>query len=69
VVSGHKQPDGADSPDDIAATIGYFTDLAEVEGSTSTALEFYREMLRRQPDRANVGSLWGAAKLIAGEPA
>jgi glyoxylase-like metal-dependent hydrolase (beta-lactamase superfamily II) len=69
VVSGHKPPEGGDSPADIDATIQYFRDLAETEATSTDALEFYETMLIKQPARANVGSLWGAAKLIKGAPA
>lgn len=68
VVSGHKQPGGADSPDDIDATIAYLRDVAETDSVTSTALQFYDRMLVKQPGRANVGSLWGTAKLLKGAP-
>jgi glyoxylase-like metal-dependent hydrolase (beta-lactamase superfamily II) len=68
VVSGHKQPQLPDLPADIDATIRYLTDVSEVEATTSTASEFYEAMLTRQPNRANVGSLWGTAKLLKGAP-
>jgi glyoxylase-like metal-dependent hydrolase (beta-lactamase superfamily II) len=68
VVSGHKQPGGSDSPADIDATIAYLHDVAQTDAETATALDFYRRMLAKQPDRANVGSLWGAAKLLKGAP-
>jgi glyoxylase-like metal-dependent hydrolase (beta-lactamase superfamily II) len=68
VVSGHKQPGGSDSPADIDATIAYLHDVAQTDVETATALDFYRRMLAKQPDRANVGSLWGAAKLLKGAP-
>ena len=68
VVSGHKQPGGSDSPADIDATIGYLHDVAQTEAETTTARDFYERMLAKQPDRANVGSLWGAAKLLKGAP-
>jgi len=29
----------------------------------------YSQMLVKQPNRANVGSLWGTAKLLKGAPA
>jgi glyoxylase-like metal-dependent hydrolase (beta-lactamase superfamily II) len=68
VVSGHKQPSGDDSPADIEATIRYLEDIEEADAQTSTAVEFYERMLAKQPARANVGSLWGAAKLLKGAP-
>jgi glyoxylase-like metal-dependent hydrolase (beta-lactamase superfamily II) len=68
VVSGHKQPGTDDSPTDIDATIQYLRDVAEAEANSADAFEFYQQMLTKQPSRANVGSLWGAAKLIKGPP-
>lgn len=68
VVSGHKQPGSPDSPADIDATIAYLHDVAETDTETATALDFYKRMLTKQPGRANVGSLWGAAKLLKGAP-
>jgi glyoxylase-like metal-dependent hydrolase (beta-lactamase superfamily II) len=69
VVSGHKQPSGDDSAADIEATIRYLEDIEEADARTATAIEFYEWMLAKQPGRANVGSLWGAAKLLKGAPA
>jgi hypothetical protein len=69
VVSGHKQPSGDDSAADIEATIRYLEDIEEADAQTSTAIDFYEWMLAKQPRRANVGSLWGAAKLLKGAPA
>jgi glyoxylase-like metal-dependent hydrolase (beta-lactamase superfamily II) len=66
VVSGHKQPENGDSPADIDATIRFLEDVAETDASSTDALDFYQQMLVKQPSRANVGSLWGAAKLIKG---
>ena len=68
VVCGHKQPGSADSPDDIDATLQYFQDLAQTAANSTDALDFYRKMLVVQANRANVGSLWGAAKLLKGAP-
>lgn len=67
-MSGHKQPENGDSPEDIDATIQYLRDVARAEAGSADALEFYQQMLIQQPLRANVGSLWGAAKLIKGAP-
>lgn len=67
VVSGHKQPDRPDSPADIEATIQYFRDIEETETTPGDPLGFYERMLLKQPGRANVGSLWGAAKAITAE--
>jgi len=69
VVSGHKQPGTDDSPSDMDATITYLHDVAETEKNSTDALDFYSQMLVKQPNRANVGSLWGTAKLLKGAPA
>lgn len=69
VVSGHKKPERADLPSDIDATIRYLQDVAETEATTSDAIEFTEQMLAKQPGRANIGSLWGAAVAIKGAPA
>jgi glyoxylase-like metal-dependent hydrolase (beta-lactamase superfamily II) len=69
VVSGHKQPKTGDAPGDIDATVQFFRDLADTDATSTDALDFYQQMLVKQPARANVGSLWGAAKLIKGAPA
>ena len=68
VVSGHKQPGTGDSPTDIDATIAYLEDVAETEANSTDAFDFYAQMLVKQPARANVGSLWGTAKLVKGAP-
>jgi glyoxylase-like metal-dependent hydrolase (beta-lactamase superfamily II) len=68
VVSGHKQPGSDDSPTDIDATMKYLHDIAETDATSTDALDFYHQMLVKQPSRANVGSLWGAAKQIKGAP-
>jgi len=67
VVSGHKQPDRPDSPADIEATIRYLRDIEETETTPGDPVGFYDRMLAKQPGRANVGSLWGAAKIITAE--
>ena len=68
VVSGHKQPQNADSPADIDATIQYLRDVDELAEASVDALDFYRQLLVKQPGRTNVGSAWGTAKLIKGAP-
>jgi len=68
VVSGHKQPQLSDSPDDIDATIQYLRDVDEIAGTSTDAFDFYRQLLAKQPGRTNVGSAWAAAKLIKGAP-
>jgi len=68
VVSGHKQPQNDDSPADLDATIQYLRDVDEIAGTAADAIDFYRQLLVKQPGRTNVGSAWTAAKLIAGAP-
>ena len=63
VVAGHKQPDGTDDPADIDESIRYLTDFNEAEAHTSTPTDLYRAVLQKHPQRANPGSLWGAAKI------
>ena len=69
VVSGHKQPGRDDSPSDIDATIQYFRDIEDTATTSRDPKEFYEWMLAKQPGRTNIGSLWGAAKLITTESA
>lgn len=64
VVSAHKDARLGDPPSDIDATIQYLHDVADVERTAADALDFYRQMLIRQPGRRNIGSLWGAATAI-----
>jgi glyoxylase-like metal-dependent hydrolase (beta-lactamase superfamily II) len=62
VVAGHKRPELADDPRCLPETRQYLLDLNRLETQTSSALELYHAMLELHPDRANPGSLWGAAK-------
>lgn len=64
VVCAHKDARRPDSPSDIDATIQYLRDVADVERTATDALDFYDRMLERQPERRNIGSLWGAATAI-----
>ncbi|MEJ0043953.1 MAG: MBL fold metallo-hydrolase [Rhizomicrobium sp.] len=69
VVAGHKVPENADDPSDIAATRQYIADFDRLDARTATARELYDAMLALYPDRANPGSLWrsaNAAKKLAG---
>jgi glyoxylase-like metal-dependent hydrolase (beta-lactamase superfamily II) len=61
VVAGHKVPDNDDDPRIIAETRQYLRDFNRLYAATTTARELYDAMLRIYPDRANPGSLWGAA--------
>ncbi len=62
VVAGHKVPENADDPADIARTRQYLRDFNRMVERTTTALELYEAMLELYPDRVNPGSLWGGAK-------
>ena len=61
VVAGHKVPHNDDDPRIIAETRQYLRDFNRVNAATTTARELYDAMLQIYPDRANPGSLWGAA--------
>ena len=61
VVAGHKVPENDDDPRIIAETRQYLRDFNRVNVATTTAHQLYDAMLEIYPDRANPGSLWGAA--------
>lgn len=61
VVAGHKIPENADDPRIIGETRQYLRDFNRLDETTSTARELYDAMLEIYPNRANPGSLWGAA--------
>jgi glyoxylase-like metal-dependent hydrolase (beta-lactamase superfamily II) len=61
VVAGHKNPDNPDSPDNVAATKKYLEDFERFNSETSSAKELFNKMFALYPERANPGSLWGAA--------
>jgi glyoxylase-like metal-dependent hydrolase (beta-lactamase superfamily II) len=62
VIAGHKKPEMKDSPRIIGETRQYIRDFDRLARMTATARELYDEMLQLYPDRANPGSLWGAAR-------
>ena len=62
VVAGHSVPDPDSSPRHIEETRRYICDFSACAATTSTPLELYEKMLSLHPNRANPGSLWGAAK-------
>ena len=62
VIAGHKKPEVKDSPRIIGETRQYIRDFDRLARMTTSARELYDEMLRLYPDRANPGSLWGAAR-------
>jgi glyoxylase-like metal-dependent hydrolase (beta-lactamase superfamily II) len=61
VVAGHKVPANDDSPRTIEETRTYLRDFTRLDEQTTSARELYDSMLALYPDRANPGSLWGAA--------
>ncbi len=61
VVAGHKVPENDDAPRIIAETRQYLRDFNRLNTATTTARQLYDAMLEIYPDRANPGSLWGAA--------
>jgi glyoxylase-like metal-dependent hydrolase (beta-lactamase superfamily II) len=61
VIAGHKVPENDDNPRSIAETQQYLRDFNRLNESTKSARELYHAMLEIYPDRANPGSLWGAA--------
>jgi len=62
VIAGHKIPENQDDPRIIAETKQYLLDFNRLDEATTTVRELYDAMLELYPDRANPGSLWGAAK-------
>lgn len=63
VIAGHKIPTNPDDPRIIAETRQYLRDFNRLDATTRTARELYDAMLELYPDRANPGSLWGAANV------
>jgi hypothetical protein len=61
VVAGHKIPENPDDPRIIGETRKYLRDFIALDQATTTARQLYDAMLELYPDRANPGSLWGAA--------
>ncbi len=67
VIAGHKVPGNDDSPKkNVDETRKYLRDFVRLDEQTTSARELYDKMLERYPDRANPGSLWGAA--VAAKP-
>jgi glyoxylase-like metal-dependent hydrolase (beta-lactamase superfamily II) len=61
VIAGHKKPENDDDPRIIDETRRYLREFNELVETTGSARELYDAMIERHPDRANPGSLWGAA--------
>jgi len=64
VIAGHKKAEKDDSPRIIEETRQYICDFERLAELTTTARELYDKMLELYPDRANPGSLWGAARSV-----
>jgi glyoxylase-like metal-dependent hydrolase (beta-lactamase superfamily II) len=63
VIAGHKIPENKDEPRIIAETRQYLCDFNRLNEATTTPRQLYDAKLELYPDRANPGSLWGAANL------
>ena len=63
VIAGHKIPENDDAPRIIGETRQYIADFNRLNAATATARQLYDAMLEIHPDRANPGSLWGAANI------
>jgi glyoxylase-like metal-dependent hydrolase (beta-lactamase superfamily II) len=61
VIAGHKLPENHDDPRIIGETQQYLRDFNRLNEAITTARQLYDAMLELYPDRANPGSLWGAA--------
>lgn len=61
VIAGHKMPGNDDDPRIIGEMQQYLRDFNRLNEATGNARELYEAMLEIYPDRANPGSLWGAA--------
>jgi glyoxylase-like metal-dependent hydrolase (beta-lactamase superfamily II) len=65
IVSGHKNKAlDDDAHRAIFETRRYLDDVDELLRTKTTALDFFRAMLVRYPDRLNPGALWGGAKAL-----
>jgi hypothetical protein len=64
VIAGHKIPDHDDGPRHVAETRQYLRDFDRLDQATDTPRELFDAMIERHPDRANPGSLWGAANAV-----
>ena len=63
VVAGHKIPDHDDNPQNITATREYLRDFIRLDEKTETPRALFDAMMKLHGERANPGSLWGAAKV------
>jgi glyoxylase-like metal-dependent hydrolase (beta-lactamase superfamily II) len=61
VVTGHGVLEPDSSPRHIEETRRYIHDFNRSVATASTAADLYEKMMNLHPNRANPGSLWGAA--------
>ncbi|HWO63648.1 MAG TPA: MBL fold metallo-hydrolase [Umezawaea sp.] len=65
VVTGHKNQDlDDDATRAIAETRAYLDAVDELLAQHDNALDFFRAMVKRFPDRLNAGALWGGATAL-----
>jgi glyoxylase-like metal-dependent hydrolase (beta-lactamase superfamily II) len=65
IVTGHKNKAlDDDATRTLLETRRYLADVEELLRKHSTALDFFRAMLERYPDRINPGAMWGGAKTL-----
>ena len=65
IVAGHKNKSlDDDATRTILETRQYLDDVDELVRSNSTAIDFFRAMLDRYPNRLNPGALWSGAKTL-----
>ncbi|MHC2086464.1 MBL fold metallo-hydrolase [Methylobacterium sp. CM6244] len=64
---GHGPLTPDDSPTYLVATWLYIGDFDWVSGRTTTARQLYDALIALNPDRVNLGSLWGSAHVAEGE--
>ena len=66
VIAGHKRPANEDSPRIIEQTRQYIRDFDKIAEITTTALEFYNNMMKIYPDGVNPGAFWRSAQAVKG---
>src|SRR3984893_5891061 len=64
VIAGHKRAGNDDSPKIIGETRRYIRDFERLALETTSALEFYDQMLKLYPDGGNRGALWTSVRAI-----
>jgi hypothetical protein len=64
VVAGHKVPEHDDDPRHVAETRQYLRDFFRLDQQTDSPRELFDAMIKLHGDRANPGSLWGAANAV-----